>query len=118
MSESKEAPEGVVQIEYTDFAKVALQTARILEAAKVEGADKLLRLQIDLGAEQRQIVAGIALSYAPEALVGKMIVVVSNLKPARIRKIDSNGMLLAAKSGDQLRLITVDGEIPAGSSVG
>jgi len=118
MPESKESPVGVAQIEYTDFAKVALQTARILEAEKIEGADKLLRLQIDLGEEQRQIVAGIALSYTPEALIGKTIVVVSNLKPARIRKVDSNGMLLAAKSGDQLRLITVDGELPAGSSVG
>ena len=68
--------------------------------------------------EQRQIVAGVALHYAPEALVGKTIVVVANLKPATIRKVDSNGMLLAASSGDQLRLITVDGDMPAGSSVG
>ncbi|MBT3293862.1 MAG: methionine--tRNA ligase [Verrucomicrobia bacterium] len=115
---AKPAPQGVSMIEFTDFTKVKLRTARVLEAEKVEGADKLLRLQIDLGEEQRQIVAGVALHYAPEALVGKTIVVVANLKPATIRKVDSNGMLLAASSGDQLRLITVDGDMPAGSSVG
>ncbi|MBL7077400.1 MAG: methionine--tRNA ligase [Kiritimatiellae bacterium] len=114
----KEAPVGIVQIEYADFAKLSLRTARVLEAEKVEGADKLLRLQIDLGDEQRQIVAGIALHYEPDALVGMNIVVVANLKPACIRKIESNGMLLAATSGDQLRLITVDGDMPLGSSVG
>jgi methionyl-tRNA synthetase len=114
----KEAPVGVTQIEYADFAKLSLRTAKILEAERVEGADKLLRLQVDLGDEQRQIVAGIALQYEPESLVGRSIVVVANLKPARIRKIDSNGMLLAATSGDQLRLITVDGDMPVGSSVG
>ncbi|MDP7022688.1 MAG: methionine--tRNA ligase [Kiritimatiellia bacterium] len=114
----KEAPVGVVQIEYADFAKLSLRTARILEAEKVEGADKLLRLQIDLGDEQRQIVAGIAQHYEPDALIGRSIVVVANLKPARIRKVDSNGMLLAATQGDQLRLVTVDGDMPVGSSVG
>ena len=114
----EEAPQGVAQIEYADFARLSLRTARILEAEKVEGADKLLRLQIELGDEKRQIVAGIAQHYAPDALPGKTIVVVANLKPARIRKIDSNGMLLAATHGDQLRLITVDDDIAIGSSVG
>ena len=114
----KEAPVGVLQIEYADFAKLSLRTARILEAEKVDGADKLLRLQIDLGDEHRQIVAGIAQHYEPDTLIGRSIVVVANLKPARIRKIDSNGMLLAATHGDQLRLITVDGDMPVGSSVG
>ncbi len=114
----KEAPVGVVQIEYADFAKLSLRTARIFEVEKVEGADKLLRLQIDLGDEHRQIVAGIAQHYEPDTLVGRSIVVVANLKPARIRKIESNGMLLAATAGDQLRLVTVDGDMPVGSSVG
>jgi methionyl-tRNA synthetase len=104
-------------IAYDDFAKVQLKTAKVLEAAKVEGADKLLRLQIDVGGEKRQIVAGIAQSYAPEALVGKTVVVVANLKPAKIRGIESNGMLLAASSGGRLTVVTVEGDVPPGSGV-
>jgi methionyl-tRNA synthetase len=104
-------------IEYADFQKVRLRTARVLKAERVPGADKLLRLQIDLGSEQRQIVAGIAQHYAPEDLVGRWIVVVANLKPARIRGIESNGMLLAASHGSTLRLVVVDGELPPGSAV-
>ena len=109
--------EGVMQIEYADFQKIELRTARIIEASKVEGADKLLLLQIEIAGEKRQIVAGIAKHYKPEELTGKIIVVVSNLKPAKIRKIESNGMLLAASSGEVLRLITVDGEIASGAVV-
>jgi methionyl-tRNA synthetase len=108
---------GVARIEYADFEKVKLRTARILDAARVEGADKLLRLQIDVGGEPRQIVAGIARHYAPETLIGKTIVIVANLKPATIRGIESDGMLLAASQGDQLRLVTVDGDLPSGAAV-
>ncbi len=104
-------------ITYEEFSKVKLVVARIIEAERIAGADKLLKLKIDIGNEQRQIVAGIALHYAPEALIGKQIVVVANLKPAKIRGIESNGMLLAASSGDKLHLITVDGEAISGSSV-
>lgn len=110
--------EGVALIGVDDFFKAKLKTAKVLEAEKVPKADKLLRLQIDLGAERRQIVAGIALFYKPEEVVGKTIVVVSNLKPALIRGLESNGMLLAAKDDKQLRLITVDGDLPPGLSVG
>jgi methionyl-tRNA synthetase len=112
------ATRGVAKIGFDEFGKVELKTARVLSAEKVEGTDKLLKLQIDVGGEQRQIVAGIAQSYEPEALPGRTIVVVANLQPAKIRKVESNGMLLAATSGDTLRLITVDGEIPSGSNVG
>ncbi len=111
------AAPGVAAIEYADFQKVQLRTARILEAVRVEGADKLLRLQIDVGGEKRQIVAGIALHYAPESLIGRTVVVVVNLKPARIRGVDSNGMLLAASVGDQLRIVTIDGDLPGGAQV-
>ncbi|OGV70805.1 MAG: hypothetical protein A2283_21860 [Lentisphaerae bacterium RIFOXYA12_FULL_48_11] len=111
------APAGVAQIEYTDFTKVQLCTAVIESAEKVEGADKLLRLQIKIGDEARQIVAGIALHYKPEELPGKRIVVVANLKPAKIRGVESNGMLLAASSGGVMKLITVDGELPSGAVV-
>ena len=104
-------------IEYADFAKVQFRTARVLEAEKVAGADKLLKLQIQVGEERRQIIAGIAKSYTPEQMVGKTVVVVANLKPAKIRGVESNGMLLAASVGDQLRVVTVDGELPPGAVV-
>jgi len=104
-------------IEYADFAKVQLRTARVLEAEKVAGADKLLKLQIQVGEERRQIIAGIAKSYTPEQIVGKTVVVVVNLKPAKIRGVESNGMLLAASVGDQLRVVTVDGDLPSGAAV-
>ena len=111
------APEGVAMIEYTDFQKVELRTARIAAAEKVEGADKLLKLQIEVGEEKRQIVAGIALHYEPEALIGRTIVVVANLEPATIRGVESNGMLLAAADGESLRLVSIDGEIASGCPV-
>ncbi|MFC1499362.1 methionine--tRNA ligase subunit beta, partial [Verrucomicrobiota bacterium] len=113
----KEEMEGVMMIEYTDFEKVELRTAKIIEAEKVEGADRLLQLQVEIGEEKRQIVAGIAQHYKPEDLVGKTVVVVANLKPAKIRGVESNGMLLAASSDDDLRLISVDGDIPSGAKV-
>jgi methionyl-tRNA synthetase len=108
---------GVVTIEYADFQKVQLRTARILAAERVQGADKLLRIEIEVGGEKRQIVAGIAKHYAPESLPGRTIVVVVNLKPAKIRGVESNGMLLAASSGDAMRLVTVDGDLPSGAVV-
>ena len=109
--------EGTVEVTRADFAKLDLQTARIVAAARIDGADKLLRLQIEIGQEKRQIVAGIALHYKPEELVGKTVVVVANLQPAKIRGVVSNGMLLAATAGDRLRLISVDGDIPSGAKV-
>ena len=94
-------------------------TAKVVQVEKVPDAEKLLKLQIELGAEKRQIVSGIAKYYTPEELVGKIIVVVANLKPARIRGVESYGMLLAAKTGDDLRLVTVDTpDFPSGVSVG
>lgn len=104
-------------IEYADFEKIKLKTATVIAAERVEGADKLLRLDVQLGEERRQIVAGIARQYEPETLEGKTIILVSNLKPAKIRGIESNGMLLAAVDGDELRLIVPDGAIPSGVSV-
>ncbi|MBU4198840.1 MAG: methionine--tRNA ligase [Verrucomicrobia bacterium] len=104
-------------VEYADFAKIQLKTARILSAEKVEGADKLLKLQIEIGGETRQIVAGIAQHYAPADLAGKTVVVVANLKPANIRGVESNGMLLAASQGPALRLLTVDGDLPSGAGI-
>ena len=95
-----------------------MKTAKILEAEKLEGADKLLKLQIEIGGETRQIVAGIALYYKPAELIGKIIVVVSNLKPAKIRGAESNGMLLAVKGDDGLTLVTLDADVATGLAVG
>jgi methionyl-tRNA synthetase len=106
------------RISIDDFAKVELKTAKVLEVEKVEGADKLLRLQIKIGEENRQIVAGIAEHYSPEELVGKKIVVVANLKPAVIRGVESNGMLLAVSTNDSVVLVTPeDTDVPSGLKV-
>jgi len=97
-------------ITFDEFQNIELKTAKILKAEKVDGTDKLLKLQIKVGDKQRQIVSGIAQFYSPEELVGKMIVVVTNLKPATIFGIKSNGMLLAAKNGKALTLMTIEGK--------
>ncbi|ADQ08018.1 methionyl-tRNA synthetase [Caldicellulosiruptor hydrothermalis 108] len=100
-----------------DFAKIELKIAKVLEAHKIEGADKLLKLIVDLGDEKRQIVAGIAKHYTPDELVGKKIVVVANLKPAKLRGVESQGMLLAASIGDELCIITPEKDIKEGAKV-
>ena len=89
-----------------------------MTAEKVEGADKLLKLQIEVGEETRQLVAGVAQFYTPEEIIGKTIVIVANLKPAKIRGIESQGMLLAAKKGKELKLVTIDGDMPSGVEIG
>ena len=89
-----------------------------MEAERVPDTAKLLKLQIDTGNDQRQIVAGIADHYEPEQLIGKTIVVVANLQPVTIRGIKSNGMLLAAKKGNKLRFVTAMDDIEPGASVG
>ena len=95
-----------------------LRTAKVLSAEKIEGADKLLRLQIEVGEpEPRQLVAGLAQHYAPEDLVGRTIIIVANLEPATIRGVTSQGMLLAASSGDAVKLLMVDGDLPPGSKI-
>ena len=107
--------DGVIDI--SDFAKVELKIAEVLEAERIEGADKLLKLQVDIGNETRQIVAGIAKHYSPEELKGKKIAVVTNLKPAKLRGVESQGMLLAASSGDKLSILTPLTDMPAGSKI-
>ncbi len=104
-------------ISYEDVSKVTLRTAKILEATKVENADKLVQLQVMMGEERRQLVAGIALYYDLEELIGKTVIVVANLKPAKIRGVESQGMILAASKGESMRLITVDGELSSGAIV-
>lgn len=112
----KEAePDNLIGIE--DFAKVQLRVAEVLEAERVPKTDKLLRLIVSLGEEKRQIVAGIAAHYEPEQLIGKQIVVVANLKPVKLRGIESHGMLLAAKSEGKLSVLTPLGEVATGASI-
>ena len=100
-----------------DFKKVQLKVAKILAAERVPKSEKLLKIQVDVGTEQRQIVAGIGKKYAPEELVGRTIVVVANLKPAKLMGIESQGMVLAAGDKDVLELLIMPNEIPAGTQV-
>jgi len=94
-------PEAPAEIEYDDFAKVDLRIARIVNAEHVEGADKLLRLTLDLGEQQKQVFAGIKSAYAPESLVGRLTVMVANLKPRKMKFGMSEGMVLAAGPGGE-----------------
>ena len=105
-------------IDIKEFANVKLKVARILCAQRVPDTDKLVQLTVSLGDEERTLVAGIALSYCVDELVGKYIVIVANLKPAKLRGIESQGMLLAAKDDDGLALLTVDRPVMPGSPVG
>ena len=108
---------GLALIDFTDFQKVDLRVAQILEAAKVEKSEKLVKLKVQIGDSTRQIVAGIAKYYSPESLVGKQIIVVANLKPAKLMGQTSEGMLLAAKDGDTLALLMPDKPSTTGAKV-
>jgi len=104
-------------ISFKEFQELDLRTARVLSAERVEETDKLMVMQIDLGGEQRQIVAGIAQNYTPEEMIGKDIMVVANLQPAKIRGVESNGMLLAANLDGEPILAAFDKEVPPGTPV-
>ena len=95
-------------ITYADFAKLELRVAKVLEARPHPNADRLLLIKVDVGDEQKQVVAGIRQHYSPEQLVGKLIVIVNNLEPAMLRGESSNGMLLAATSNEKVVVLTVD----------
>ena len=102
------------RISIDDFAKVQLRVGQIVEAEKVKGSRKLLKLKVDLGSETRQVVAGIAEAYEPEALIDKKIVLVANLKPATLMGIESNGMVVAATADGKPVLATFAGDVPNG----
>jgi len=89
------------KINIDDFSKIELRVGQVKAAEKVKGADKLLRLEVDIGTEVRQIVAGIAEAYAPDSLVGRKVVIVANLAPRKLRGLESNGMIVAASVGDK-----------------
>ena len=105
------------KIDISDFAKVDLRVAEVKAAEKVPGSKKLIKMQIDLGGEQRQIVAGIAETYEPASLVGKKVAVVANLKPAKLMGVESNGMVLAASLDGRAVLCTFDMDVPAGTRI-
>lgn len=111
------APEGKEEIGIDDFAKVELRVAQVTACEPVKKADKLLKLQLDLGYEQRQVVSGIAKFYSPEDMVGRKVICVTNLKPVKLRGELSQGMILAASHGDQLTLATVPDNMPNGAQV-
>ncbi len=105
-------------INYDTFKQVELKVAKIFEAERVEGSEKLIKLRISLGVEERQIVAGIGLKYNPEDLIGKNIIVVYNLEPRKLMGLESNGMLLAASNeGDGPILLTTMEDILPGSNI-
>jgi methionyl-tRNA synthetase len=112
------APSGDQRISIDDFMKIDLRVAKVLAAEKVPNSRKLMKLQIDVGTEQRTLVAGIAEAYEPEQLVGRTIGVVFNLKPAKLMGIESNGMILAASpDGGKPALVSFDGDVPPGSRI-
>jgi methionyl-tRNA synthetase len=106
------------QITIDDFTKVELRVAQIKVAERVPKADKLLRLEVDLGTETRQILAGIAESYEPESLIGRKVIVVANLAPRKLRGLESNGMLLAGSiEGGKATLAGFLEDVPLGAKV-
>jgi methionyl-tRNA synthetase len=113
------APAVAAKIGIEDFAKVELRVGVVKSAERIQGADKLLKLMVDIGDEVRQVLAGIALSYAPEDLVGRKVVIVANLAPRKMRGLESNGMLLAASVGPDGKpvLCTFAEDVPAGAKV-
>ncbi len=113
------APAVNAKITIEDFAKVELKVGVVKSAERIQGADKLLKIMVDIGDEVRQVLAGIALAYAPEDLVGRKVVVVTNLAPRKMRGQESNGMLLAASAGPDGKpvLCTFAEDIPPGAKV-
>ena len=116
-AEKKEEAGVVSLIDIDDFAKVELRVAQVTACEPVPKADKLLKLQLDDGMGGRQVVSGIAKFYTPEDLIGKKIVLVSNLKPAKLRGVPSEGMILAADCGEAIKVLFVDDAVPCGSKV-
>src|SRR6185369_647380 len=92
---------GAEKIGIDDFLKVEMRVGQIKVAEKVKGADKLLRMEVDIGSEVRQVVAGIAKAYDPEKLIGRKVVIVANLQPRKLRGLESQGMIVAASLGDE-----------------
>lgn len=104
-------------ISFDDFQKLDLRVASIISAERIEGSDKLLKLMINIGDEERQLVAGIGRKYSPEELEGKQIVVIANLEPRELMGLESQGMLLAADGEQGSVMLIPDHEIPPGAKI-
>lgn len=104
-------------INLDDFKKVELKVVKVLSAENIAGSEKLLKLQVDLGSEQRQILSGIAKYYKPEDLVGRSIVIIANLEPRQMMGLESQGMVLAAGDGEVVSLLQPDKDIPPGTPI-
>ena len=105
-------------ISFEDFQKVEMKVGKVLGVEDHPNADKLMILRVDVGEDEpRTLVAGLKAYYAPQELQGKQIIVVTNLEPARLRGVESRGMLLAAQHGGSVVVLTLDKELPAGSGV-
>lgn len=104
-------------VAFDDFAKLDLRVARVVEAERLQGSNKMLKLIVDIGVEKRQIVAGIAKFYEPEQLVGKDVVIVANLEPKQIMGHESQGMVLAGGESDRIVVLNPDGPAAAGSRI-
>ena len=114
----KEMPKDIKEeITFDEFGKTELRVAKILTAERIEGANKLYKITVDLGYEQRTVVSGLVPYYKEDELIGKKVILVANLKPAKLRGIESRGMILAAGEGDNVKLVTVDGDMELGSIV-
>ena len=103
------------QISIEEFTKIQMRVGQILEAEKIENSRKLIKLKVDIGTEVRQVVAGIAEAYEPASLLNKKVVIVANLKPARLMGVESNGMIVAASVDGKPVLATFTEEVPNGA---
>ncbi len=105
-------------VSFEQFKQLELRVGQVVSAERVPGADKLLQLQVDLGeGEPRPIVAGIAQEFNPRELLDRKVIIIANLEPAKIRGVESRGMLLAAGEEKALGLLTVDADVPVGTKV-
>ena len=104
-------------ISFDDFSKLELRVGKVVEAEPVEGSEKLLKLKVDLGDEQRQIIAGVGLVYSPEDMANREVVIVANLEPRMLMGLESQGMLLAADSEEGPVLLMPDHEVPPGVKI-
>ena len=104
-------------INIDEFKKIELKVAKVISSGRVEGSEKLLKLEVDLGPEKRQVIAGIGKAYDPETLVGKQIIIVANLEPRSLMGLESQGMILAANSESGPVLVVPDKEVVLGTEL-
>jgi methionyl-tRNA synthetase len=105
------------QVEFADFEKLEIRVVKVIEAEKIKKSNKLLKLKIDIGGEERTVVSGISKFYKPEDIMGKKVAMVLNVKPRKIMGINSEAMILAAKTDDKMKIVVPEGDIDSGSEI-